>query len=172
MGAALARLSFASVVAACCFRSQSPRAPRRGRLCDGPLRRPSPIAASTCSRRRSPPPSRDRATGRRREGVEHARQILFQTATRRFADARIGSRHARDQRAPGWILKRPFDEGIAANGDAKQRVGGRGASHLDQFVERMDQVAGDGDGEGVHVLEVNIERPLRELPPRARDHRW
>ena len=33
---------------------------------------------------------------------------------------------------------------------------------LDHFVERMDQFVSDGDGEGVHVLEMHIERPFRD----------
>src|SRR5271166_3726617 len=124
MGAALVRLSFASVVAACCFPIPiAPSTTPTAGCATAPLRRPSPIAASTCS---TTPiaASRARSTekGGRRKIVEHARQILLQTATRRFADAWIGSRHARDQRAPRRILERPFDEGVAAEGDAQQSM--------------------------------------------------
>src|SRR5208282_4574805 len=94
--------------------------------------------------------------------VEHARQILLQTATRPFADAWIGSRHAGDERAPRRILERPFNEGVAAQSDTQQGIGGRDASQLYHFIERMDQLVSNGDGEGVHVLEMHIERPFRD----------
>src|SRR5271165_3395296 len=50
MGAALARLSFARVVAACCFPIPiAPSTAPTAGCATAPLRRPSPIAASTCS---------------------------------------------------------------------------------------------------------------------------
>ena len=86
-----------------------------GRLCDGAfeatLADRGEHLQHNADRRLQGKIHRKAATGKI---VEHARQILLQTATRRFTDAWIGSRHARDERAPRRILERSFDEGVAA----------------------------------------------------------
>ena len=97
-----------------------------------------------------------------RRFLQRLAQVFAQARAGRLADRRVGARHSRHERSPGRVLKRLYDEGVAPERDPEQRVARGGAYRLDELVERGDEIVGDGDGERVHVVEMRVERSLRD----------
>ncbi len=59
-------------------------------------------------------------------------------------------------------------EGVATERDPDQRIGYRHTLGLNEFVERLDELVGDGRGEPIQVVEMAVKGPFRH--PRLIDH--
>src|SRR5271166_5200845 len=118
MGAALARLSFASVATACCFPIPiAPSTAPTAGCATAPLRRPSPIGEHLqhdADRRLHREIERWAAEGK---SFEHARQILLQTATRLSVGTYISCKNA-VERSGCLVIKKPARGGHSGKSTA------------------------------------------------------